>query len=203
MGERKSTFLKRQKARQHALRIEEMRKLFPSAIHEAGHAVMNELFFDGVEYVTIERRQLPDAIDKDGRVWTMFSTGFTKGPTRAVKTFEDFERNALVDFAGPIAELEYVGPNEATPEAFSDDKRNFRLNSETVMASEDQRKQVMNQAVTRVTSMYQDERVWNAVCAVAELLLNHTRINGEDVRKIVGESGARQALDETPKEAHA
>jgi hypothetical protein len=110
MTERRSTFKKRramqQQYRDAQVQREVLQELVPSAVHEAGQAVIDDLFLDGVEYVTIERELLKNHLTGDGVSYDAISSGFTRPrcERRFLKMLEDFAQECSHIFAGSVAE---------------------------------------------------------------------------------------------------
>ena len=198
MTERKSTFKKRraeqQKYRDVQAQREVVQELAPSAIHEAGHAVIDELFLDGVEYVTIERELLRNHLTKDGVSYDAISSGFTQPRCehRSLQTVGDFERECLHIFAGPLAEYILTGCENS--ESMAGDGAQMHAYANHLGIAEEQVSSIAEKTTTRLHQLFSDDRVLKALKDVAALLLVKKRISGEEVHEIVEASGAQSFL---------
>lgn len=202
MTERKSTFKKRraeqQQYRDAQAEREVVEELLPSAIHEAGHAVIDELFLDGVEYVTIERELLRNHLTKDGVSYDAISSGFTQPRCehRSLQTVGDFERECLQIFAGPLAEYIFTGCENS--ESMAGDGAQMHAYANHLGIAEEQVDSMVEKTTTRLHHLFTDDRILKALKDVAALLLVKKRISGEEVHEIVEASGARKFLEENP-----
>jgi hypothetical protein len=203
MTERRSTLKKRratqQQYREAQVQREAMEELGLSAIHEAGHAVIDELFMDGVEYVTIEKKRLKNHLTRNGVSYDAISTGFTQPRCgrRSLETLEDFARECLSICAGSMAECIFTGCENY--EAMAGDSAQLHAYANHLGIAREQVNAIVEKTADRLVQLFSDDRVWKAVKDVAALLLVKTRISGEEVHGIVEASGARKFLEENPR----
>jgi hypothetical protein len=203
MTERRSTLKKRratqQQYREAQVQREVMEELGLSAIHEAGHAVIDELFLDGVEYVTIEKKRLKNHLTKNGVSYDAISTGFTQPrcERRSLETLEDFERECLNICAGSMAECIFTECENS--EAVAGDSAQLHAYANHLGLAKEQVSATVDTTTARLNQLFSDDRVWKAVKDAAALLLVKTRISGEEVHGIVEASGARKFLEENSR----
>lgn len=81
-----------------------------AAIHEAGHAVADELLRNGVEYVEIHNKILKEEVLHAGQRYSHgISTGYTAAKPRNLRTLDDLEKECIATWAGPTAEAFFTG----------------------------------------------------------------------------------------------
>jgi len=187
MNERSTS--RKRKARRALQQYELLQELHQSAIHEAGHAVIEDLVFQGVEYVSIE----PEIVSyvMDGKLYDIDSAGCTQPRSEGwtLKTRKDFERECVSMCAGAIAEEKLFGT--VPPDAEASDIQYVNWYAKVLGVADAERDKIFKIACNRVAKLFNDDRVWGAVVEVAQRLLAKKRLEGDEVHEIVEASGAR------------
>ena len=143
-----------------------------TAYHEAGHAIMAVTNGGRIVHVSI------DPPDDDGL--KRFGESIVQWPAAAAKDIEIAELK--VSLAGPIAELAYDGARESIAECpeFAADWQQAVL-SASRLKTEQRREKFLAEMERQVWAFFEDENVWAATCAVADLLLAHETIEHDQV----------------------
>jgi ATP-dependent Zn protease len=151
------------------------------AYHEAGHALMALLLGGEVKQVTIE----PDNDDGPNR----------QGDTqvlwrRSGISDKEFARKAVqVSLAGPVAEMIYSGDpyHPGLVAEWAADWREAWNSALPLHPDERQRLEYLEQASIHLYRLLKEDDLWAALASLADHLLAHESLEGEQVEEIVGE----------------
>lgn len=186
---RNSTF-KKWRARQKDHRDkEELRALLSHCFHEAAHCVMDELFLKGVEYAEVCDKE----VEGLGT-----SNGFTQTRPRPLSTTDDFERECISSFAGPIAEDMFTG--KASKGDIHDMKviaafgRYLNLPPDEII-------RIGRKGQDNAITLLRNDVVWAAVKEIAILLATTPRVSGDQVRAMVDKHGREEMMGLIPSNA--
>lgn len=150
------------------------------AYHEAGHALLAALLGAEVRQVTIE----PDNDDGPQR------EGDTQVVWRRSKMSErEFARRAVqVCLAGPVAEMLYSGDpyHPGLVAEWAADWRDAWNVAAVLHPAERQRLAYLEQISIELYHQLREDRLWAALAELADNLLAHETIDGEQVREIIG-----------------
>lgn len=150
------------------------------AYHEAGHALIALLLGGKVKQVTID----PDNDDGPSR------QGDTQIRWRRSSSEQEFAQNVVqVSLAGPVAEMIYSGDPYhpgIVPEWAADWQEAWQA-AELLFPAQRQRLQYLEQVSIELYHRMKADDVWAALAALADHLLAHETLEGEDVEEIVGE----------------
>jgi hypothetical protein len=151
-----------------------------TAYHEAGHAMVAHLLGGKVQLVTVE----PDNDDGPAR------TGDTQVRWKKSLSEQAFARHAIqVCLAGPTAEMIYSGEPYhpgCVPEWAADWQDAWKL-AATLVADERQRLQYLEQTAIELYRRMQQDDFWEALAGVADHLLAHETLEGEEFRELISE----------------
>ena len=152
-----------------------------TAYHEAGHAVMAHLLGGNVQLVTIEPDD-DDGPERSGNTEVIWRrTGMTE---------KEFAKCAIqVSLAGPAAEMIYTGDPfhpGLVPEWAADWKEAWTT-AELLHAHEKKRLEYLEAVSIRVYRRFRQDDLWAALAAVADHLLAHESLEGEQFEEIVAE----------------
>ena len=149
------------------------------AYHEAGHAMMAVYVGARVRSVTIE----PDRDDGPER----YADIRVEWPRDQFPGRKLHENSILVALAGPVAEMIYSG-EPYHPGFVAEWAADWRMAwdaAATLVPSERQRLNYLEQATARLHRMLNEDATWAAVAAIADHLLAHETLEGEEVEDIV------------------
>lgn len=161
----------------------QLRSMFRSAIHEAGHAVATEVLMGGVELVTI--REELKVIDGKLYVSSGFSRPRSEGRPQLVNR-EALHTELVVAFAGLVAERGVMTEEETK------DYNPLHHDSDTALAHglcthmkvfDADRHEIFDTALSACCDFVNANK--HSIEAVAEALLERTRLSGEEVSAIV------------------
>ena len=151
------------------------------AYHEAGHALMAVILGGTVKHVTIE----PDADDGPER------QGDTQVLWRRAGISErDFAKTAVqVSLAGPVAEMIYTGDpyHPGFVAEWAADWRDAWEAAVPLHPGERQRLEYLERVSIQLYHRLNDDVLWAALASLADNLLAHETLEGEQVEEIVGE----------------
>jgi ATP-dependent Zn protease len=151
------------------------------AYHEAGHALMALLLGGRVKQVTIE----PDNDDGPAR------SGDTQVLWRRTKISDKqyAEIAVQVCLAGPVAEMIYSGDpyHPGFVAEWAADWREAWEEAAPLHPDERRRLKYLEDTSIRLYHRLQDEDLWAALASLADNLLAHETLEGEQVEEIVGE----------------
>jgi ATP-dependent Zn protease len=151
------------------------------AYHEAGHVLMAVLLGGKVKQVTIE----PDDDDGPAR----------QGDTqvrwrRSGVSDKEFAKLAVqVSLAGPVAEMIYSGDpyHPGLVAEWAGDWRDAWTVAEPLYPDERQRLEYLEQVSIQLYHRLKKDELWAALAALADNLLAHETLEGEQVEEILGE----------------
>lgn len=151
------------------------------AYHEAGHALMALILGGEVQLVTIE----PDHDDGPQR------QGDTQVLWRRTRITErDFAGRAVqVSLAGPVAEMIYSGDpyHPALVSEWAADWREAWNSAAVLHAGDRQRLAYLEQTSIQLYRRLKQDDHWAAVAALADHLLAHESLEGDEVVEIVSQ----------------
>jgi ATP-dependent Zn protease len=151
------------------------------AYHEAGHALMALLLGGTVDQVTIE----PDNDDGPTR------QGDTRVLWRRRRVGDkDFAKKSVqVSLAGPVAEMIYSGDpyHPGLVAEWADDWREAWRAAGLLHFDERQRLAYLERVTLELYSRLKEDTHWAAIASLADHLLAHETLEGEDVEEIVGQ----------------
>ena len=151
------------------------------AYHEAGHALMAVLLGGEIHLVTIE----PDNDDGPAR---QGDTQVLWG--RAGISEKEFAKKAVqVSLAGPVAEMIYSG-DPCHPGFVAEWAADWREAWEAAaLLHPDKRKRLeyLEQISIQLYHRLKEDELWAALASLADNLLAHETLEGEQVEEIVGE----------------
>lgn len=151
------------------------------AYHEAGHALMALLLGGEVRLVTIE----PDKDDGPQRqgdtqvLWRRRGIGDREFAKKAVQ----------VSLAGPVAEMIYTGDpyHPGLVAQWAADWREAWTAAAVLHPNERQRLAYLEQASIQLYHRLKQDDLWAALASLADHLLAHETLEGEQVEEIVAE----------------
>lgn len=151
------------------------------AYHEAGHALMALMLGGEVRLVTIE----PDNDDGPAR----------QGDTqvlwrRSIDGEKEFAKKAVqVSLAGPVAEMIYSGEpyHPGYVAEWAADWREAWEAAVPLHADERKRLKYLEDVSIQLYHRLKDVNLWSALASLADNLLAHQSLEGEQVKEIVGE----------------
>jgi ATP-dependent Zn protease len=152
-----------------------------TAYHEAGHALMALLLGGEVRHVTLE----PDNDDGPAR----------QGDTqvlwrRSGISDKEFAKNAVrVSLAGPVAEMIYSGDpyHPGLVAEWAADWREAWSAAAALLGCEQQRLDYLERVSIQLYRRLKEEEMWAALASLADHLLAHETLEGEQVEEIVAE----------------
>ena len=152
-----------------------------TAYHECGHALMAVLLDGIIEQVTIE----PDDDDGPARFGdTQIRWGREPGDSR-----EFAEKAVRVSLAGPVAEMVYSGDpwHPGLVAEWAQDWRQAWEAATILHADQRNRLAYLERVSVELHRLFQRDDVWAALAALADHLLAHETLAGEEVAEIVGQ----------------
>lgn len=152
-----------------------------TAYHEAGHAFMALCLGAKVRSVTIE----PDNDDGPRRfgdtqiIWRMSRLSERQYRERAIQ----------VSLAGPVAEMLYSGDpfHPGLVAEWAADWQAAWVFAEALVGDRQQRLEHLECVTVELRQMMDSEPNWSAIADLADHLLAHETLEGEEVREIIGE----------------
>jgi hypothetical protein len=173
-----------------------------AAIHEAGHAVADELLRNGVEYVEIHTKKMveEETFHEGKRYSHGISTGYTASKARPLNNLEDLEKECITTWAGPIAERLFTGKD------FSGEDGDATYLSRLLFSGvieEGSGKTVLLLPKDEATALLKKSAKladvlmrasWPAVGEIAKSVVLHQRISGDEVKAIVDKHGRDKML---------
>ncbi|QDU97052.1 ATP-dependent metallopeptidase FtsH/Yme1/Tma family protein [Lignipirellula cremea] len=150
-----------------------------SAYHEAGHAFMAIFVGAQVGMVTIE----PDRDDGPQR----HAEIRVEWPPGTFSRRQHQEKMILVSLAGPAAEMLYSGDpfHPGLVPEWAADWRSAWEAAAPLIADEKKRLALLEQTSIKVYRLLDQEPNWSALAAIADSLLAHETLEGEEVLEIV------------------
>lgn len=150
------------------------------AYHEAGHALMAMLLGGEIRFVTIE----PDADDGPDR------QGDTHVLWRRPKNGDkEFARKTVhVSLAGPVAEMIYSGDpfHPGLVAEWAADWHEAWNSASLLKPDERQRLEYLEQVSVQLYHRLKGDGLWAALASLADNLLAHESLEGEQVHEIEG-----------------
>ena len=151
------------------------------AYHEAGHALTAFLLGGEVRSVTIDpdRDEGPHRQGDTQVLWRRSTDGEKEYAKKAVE----------VSLAGPVAEMIYSGEpyHPGLVAEWAADWREAWEAAVVLFADERKRLKYLEDVSIRLYHRLQEEDLWAALAALADNLLAHETLDGEQVEEIVGE----------------
>jgi hypothetical protein len=151
------------------------------AYHEAGHALMALLLGGEVRLVTIEPND-DDGPDRQGDTQVLWR--------RSGASDKDFARKAVqVSLAGPVAEMIYSGDpyHPGLIAEWAADWHEAWNCAILLHPDERQRLVYLEQVSIQLYHRLREDDLWAALASLADHLLAHESLEGEQVEEIVGE----------------
>jgi len=151
------------------------------AYHEAGHALMALLLGGKVKHVTIEPDN-DDGPDRQGDTQVLW--------LRSGISDKDFAKNAVqVSLAGPVAEMIYSGDpyHPGLVAEWAADWREAWEAAVPLHADERRRLKYLEDVSIQLYHRLKEDDLWAALASLADNLLAHETLEGEQVEEIVGE----------------
>jgi hypothetical protein len=150
------------------------------AYHEAGHALIACLLGGEVQIVTIEPDD-DDGPDREGDTQVLWRSGDT-GKAFATKAVQ-------VSLAGPVAEMIYSGDpyHPALVAEWAADWKDAWEAAIALHPDEVRRMDYLERTSVQLYHRLQREEMWAALAALADHLLAHETLEGEQVEEIVSE----------------
>ena len=150
------------------------------AYHEAGHALIALLLGGKVKQVTID----PDNDDGPAR------QGDTQILWRRTRSEKEFAQNVVqVCLAGPVAEMIYSGDpyHPGVVPEWAADWRDAWQAAESLFPVERQRLAYLEQVSVDLYHRMKNDNLWVPLASLADHLLAHETLEGEEVEEIIGE----------------
>ncbi len=152
-----------------------------TAYHEAGHAFMASYLGAKVRSVTIE----PDDDDGPQRfgdtqiVWRMSRMSERQYREKAIQ----------VSLAGPVAEMLFSGDpfHPGLVAEWAADWKEAWAFAESLIDDPRRRLEYLEQTTAELHRMMDSEPNWSAIADLADHLLAHETLEGEEVQEIIGE----------------
>ncbi len=150
-----------------------------NAYHEAGHAFMAVYVGARVRSVTLE----PEEDDGPER----FADIQVEWPLRRFSPRELREKSILVALAGPVAEMLYTGEpyHPGFVAEWAADWQAAWEEATPLFADERKRLAFLEQVTAELYQLLDQEQPWAAVAAIADHLLAHDMMEGDEVAEIV------------------
>jgi ATP-dependent Zn protease len=151
-----------------------------SAYHEAGHAFMAICVGAQIHSVTID----PDWDDGPQR----FGDAQIIWPAGVVGPKQTAEKRILVALAGPVAEMIHTGDpfHPGLVAEWSGDWNDAWKSSESLHADQQRRLACLESLTVQLYQALRKDEYWAAVASIADHLLAHETLEGEQVEEIVG-----------------
>lgn len=149
------------------------------AYHEAGHALVALLVGGEVQVVTIEP-DFDDGPQRDGDTQVLWR--------RSAMGNREFAQAALqVSLGGPVAEMIYSGDpyHPGLVAEWAADWRDAWDAARPIVADERQRLAYLEQVSVALYRRLKAEPLWSALAALADHLLAHETLDGDQVASIV------------------
>jgi hypothetical protein len=151
------------------------------AYHEAGHALMAVILGGTVTHVTIEPDD-DDGPDREGDTQVLWH--------RAGISERDFAQMAVqVSMAGPVAEMIYTGDpyHPGFVAEWAGDWRDAWEAAVPLHPGERQRLEYLERVSIQLYHRLKEDPLWAALASLADHLLAHETLEGEQVEEIVGD----------------
>jgi len=151
------------------------------AYHEAGHALMAVLLGGEVQQVTIEPEN-DEGPERQGDTQVVWR--------RAGLSDKEFAKIAVqVSLAGPVAEMIYSGDpyHPGLVAEWAADWREAWDGAVLLHADERKRLEYLENVSIQLYHRLKDDELWAALAALADNLLAHETLEGEQVEEIVGD----------------
>lgn len=150
------------------------------AYHEAGHALMAFLLGGEVQIVTIEPED-DDGPDREGDTQVLWRSG---------DSAKEFATKAVqVSLAGPVAEMIYSGDpyHPALIAEWAADWKDAWEAAISLHPDEARRMDYLERISVQLYHRLQRDEMWAALAALADHLMAHETLEGEQVEEIVSE----------------
>ena len=150
-----------------------------SAYHESGHALVAIFFGAGIRMITIEP-DWDDGPPRHAEIQIQWPAGLLSD--RALQ-----ERSADVALAGPVAEMIYRGEpyHPGMVAEWATDWQAAWAALEQIIPDQRARLAYLEQATVRLYRQLSRDDCWAALAAIADNLLAHETLEGEEVESIV------------------
>jgi ATP-dependent Zn protease len=151
------------------------------AYHEAGHAIMARLLGGEVRLVTIEPDN-DDGPDRQGDTQVAWR--------RSGMSDKEFAKRAVqVSLAGPVAEMIYSGDpyHPGLVAEWAADWKEAWVSAVLLYPAERQRMEYLEQVSIQLYHRLKRDEIWAALAALADHLLAHETLEGEQVEEVVRE----------------
>ena len=151
------------------------------ACHEAGHALMAHLLGGEVRLVTIEPDN-DDGPDRQGDTQVLWR--------RSTEGDKEFAKKAVqVSLAGPVAEMIYSGDpyHPGLVAEWAADWREAWEAAVPLHADERKRLKYLEDVSIQLYHRLKEDDLWAALASLADNLLAHETLEGQQVEEIVGE----------------
>lgn len=151
------------------------------AYHEAGHALMALLLGGEVRQVTIEPDR-DDGPERQGDTQVLWR--------RSGMSDHDYAKRAVqVCLAGPVAEMLYSGEpyHPGLVAAWAADWREAWNAASPLHVDERKRLKYLEEVSIQLYHRLKQDDLWGALAALADNLLAHETLEGEQVEEIVGD----------------
>jgi len=154
-----------------------------TAYHEAGHAWMAVWVGARVRVVSIA----PELDDREER----FGDTQVEWQLSQFSASELAAKSAWVALAGPAAEMAYRGEpyHPGLVAEWAEDWREAWWAVEMIRPNQQQRMKYLEQQTVQIRRLLEDEANWAAVAEIADLLLAHEILEGDQVAECVGRWG--------------
>jgi ATP-dependent Zn protease len=151
------------------------------AYHEAGHALMALMLGGKIKHVTIDPDN-DDGPDRQGDTQVIWR--------RSRISHIEYARIAVqVSLAGPVAEMIYSGDtyHPGLVAEWAADWREAWDAAQLLHSGERQRMEYLEQVSITLYRQLQQDDLWAALASLADHLLAHETLEGEQVKEIVDE----------------
>ena len=152
-----------------------------TAYHEAGHALMAVQVGARIDSVTID----PDWDEGPQR----FGDTQIEWNLEATSEREFLEKRIMVALAGPVAEMIYTGDpfHPGLVAEWATDWNEAWLAASSIDLAPQKRLQFLEQITRELHSLLNEDRQWSALAALADELLAHETLEGEQVADVVNQ----------------
>ncbi len=151
------------------------------AYHEAGHALVAYLHGAWVERIDIDPEWDDDYLRSDGELEVRWPPAARRGSSLALAEIK-------VALSGPAAEMVYTG-NPFHPLFVQEWAFDWQIawdrSGSLNLGSDMKRMKLLEQSVREAYLLFRRDQVWQATASLADELLAHERLDGEEIHEVL------------------